>query len=165
MTRPLLFSAPLLAALSIMTAGATTPTIPMAGSVYESAGTAQSGRSCAIRPGQGSFQREAATTKEPLPDVMLSLPEVKFVSPSNSLSYIGVANLQFTSATAGKILFDDDEASETTPAKAEIPFTGYAQSYAGKTFQLSVKFTIAFKGCTLPVSALFRAAPRPHVAL
>ena len=158
-------SATLLSVLPIAAAIAdtATPTKLMVGSVYEHTGTpSQSGYACAIKAGAGSFQREAATTKEKNPDALLSLPEVTIKSGATTTSYSALATLDFSTATSGKIMFDDNDGDDAAP-KTKVAFAGYSQVYSSKTFELKVTFNLNFKGCTLPVKALFRAAPQPHV--
>ncbi len=99
---------------------------------------------------------------QPNPDAMVNLPEVKFTNQGKPVSYTGIATLGFLTATTGKIVFDDDENSDTATATT-VPFADYAASYDQSNFKLRVSFTIKFKGCALPVKALFRAAPQPHL--
>jgi hypothetical protein len=165
MTRPLLLAAVLISGLPAVAAiaGTTVPNRPMIGSVYESTGKPSvSGSACSVKPGPGSFQREAPTTGEKTPDAMMSLPEVTAKSAGTTVSYTALATLDFSNATSGKVIFDDDENSDSAP-KPAVTFAGYSEAYDGKSFKLKITFTLKFKGCTLPVQALFRAAPQPHV--
>jgi len=149
---------PAQAALAILAA----PPRLMIGSVFERTITSPGGSVCSVKPGPAGFQRDDPTTKQANPDAMLSLPEVKFTNQSKTVSYTGIATLGFSTATTGKIVFDDDEDSDTAPTTT-VPFVNYSESYDQSNFKLRVSFTIQFKGCALPVKALFRAAPQPHL--
>jgi hypothetical protein len=165
MTRTLLLAAALFSGLPAVAAFAAgnTPTNLMVGSVYERTGKASlTGYACSLKSGQGSFQREAPTAKVINPDAMLSLPEVTLKSGSKTVSYTALVTLDFSTATSGKVIFDDEANSDAVP-KPTVTFDGYSEVYDGKSFKLKVTFTLKFNGCALPVQTLFRAAPQPHV--
>jgi hypothetical protein len=136
------------------------PTTLMAGTVA-GGGVNEPTASCSLNPGQALFQRSAATPANPNPPAIISLPAVyQQVFHVSSDAYYGVLLLKFSSATAGTVHVDySGNATGKLPSGETVPFTGYAAVWTPSSFTLRVTFSFLFKDCTLPITALFRAAP------
>jgi hypothetical protein len=136
------------------------PTTLMAGTV---AGGAVNGPTagCSINPGQAFFQRSAVTAVKANPPAMISLPPVfQQVFRVSSDEYEGILLLKFSSATAGTVYVDHSgNATGKLPSGETVPFTNYEAVWTPSAFTLRVTFSLVFKDCALPITALFRAAP------
>jgi hypothetical protein len=73
----------------------------------------------------------------------------------------GVVLLTFTSASTGtmSIDFDYSKTGASLPSGETVPFKAYKETWTPSASTLRVSFSIQFAHCTLPVEALFRAAP------
>ena len=109
---------------------------------------------CTVAEGNSTFLRSPTPANAP---ARISFPETTFTAfdtdGSTYYSMSGQAQLNFTSATAGTVVFiypADYPASLRTP-----PFTGYTQTYYTSHI-LAVSFVVQFPGCALTVSAVYR---------
>jgi hypothetical protein len=119
---------------------------------------------CMLNDGQGQFQRISPTAARPNPPAMIAMPPAATFNARTGGGYkasSGVVVLHFTSANAGimQIDFDYSKAGSSLPSGESVPFRAYKEAWNPTTSILRVTFDIIFDHCTLPVRALFRAAP------
>lgn len=119
---------------------------------------------CMLDPGRGEFQRLGSTAVKPNPPAILAMPRTATYNAKTGGGYRasdGVVLLAFTSATAGsmRIDFDYSAIGAKLPSGEAVPFKAYKEVWDPSASTLRVTFDIVFPHCTLPVEALFRAAP------
>jgi hypothetical protein len=119
---------------------------------------------CTLEDGKAEFQRPARTAGRPNPPAMIAMPHLATFNAKTGGGYrasSGVVVLNFASATTGtmQIDFDYSKAVSTLPSGESVPFRAYRETWAPSASTLRVSFAIVFDHCTLPVKALFRAAP------
>jgi hypothetical protein len=119
---------------------------------------------CTIEPGRGEFQRSKATVARANPPAILAMPRMATYNAENGSGYKasdGLVLLVFASATAGvlRIDFDYSAAYPKLPSGESVPFKGFKEVWDPEASTLRVTFDVVFSHCTLPVRALFRAAP------
>jgi hypothetical protein len=153
------------------------PTTVMIGTTMD-VSSVQSTGICGSGGGPASFQRQAISADEPMPEAIISLPSVTHAGLSKSTveragakpdktnpvrgTFEGAMVLKFASATAGTVFFDyrqaDPQPNPTLPSGYYAGFTNYSQVWTPGAGTLQVGFTFVFKNCTLPIVALFRTA-------
>ena len=141
------------------------PATPLNGTTAQESVYAANTISCFSSPGPATFQRAAATASAPRPPALIGLANESLEDPEHpkaqQVTMMGLVRLVFSSATAGTASPDMDtgQVNPKLPSGESFPFSGYSQVWNAGAQTLRVSFTIDFKTCTLPVVALFRAAP------
>jgi hypothetical protein len=109
---------------------------------------------CTVAEGNSTFLRSPTPANAP---ARISFPETTFTAfdsdGSTYYSMAGQAQLNFSSATAGTIVFIYP-ANNPTSLRTPL-FTGYTQAYY-TSHVLAVSFVVHFPGCALTVSAIYR---------
>jgi hypothetical protein len=135
------------------------PTTPLFGTIAHTRATQSITAGvtwCAVDLGTSLFQRAGSgAARIAFPEINLSLPRTLPMTASAvplHFSMAGRAQLQFNTSSSGRIYFDYVTAY---PAAIRQPvFSAYSQSYSGGV--LSVRFTIHFPACALPIVAAYR---------
>jgi hypothetical protein len=120
------------------------PNALMAGEVQQNIVSLSYGAICYVNRGFSSFQRNGAAS-----EALISFDEI--AEASRDLK--GQAIMTFNDATSGSIRFK--MTAKYPSGIVNPPFVNYSQSFSQR--QLTVRFTINFNDCVLPILAVYDA--------
>lgn len=124
------------------------PNTLIGGEVQRAVAATSFGASCYVDRGFATFQRNGSG-----PKAVISFDEISYPLAGFSRDLRGQAVMTFTDAVSGSIRFKITAAYPN--GTVSVPFSGYSETFSGPGGLLTVKFNIAFTGCTLPITATF----------
>lgn len=126
------------------------PNALIGGEVQRVVAATNLGASCYVERGFSTFQRNGSG-----PKAVISFDEISYpvADGTRSRDIRGQAVMTFTDASNGSIRFKITAAYPG--GTISVPFSGYTETFSGPGGLLTVKFSIKFTGCTLPITATF----------
>lgn len=124
------------------------PNTLIGGEVQRAVAATNFGASCYVDRGFATFQRNGSG-----PKAVISFDEISYPVAGRSRDLRGQAVMTFTDASNGSIRFKITAAYPN--GTVSVPFTGYSETFSGPGGLLTVRFSINFTGCTLPIVATF----------
>ena len=124
------------------------PNTLIGGEVQRAVAATNFGASCYVDRGFATFQRNGSG-----PKAVISFDEISYPAAGRSRDLRGQAVMTFTDASNGSIRFKITAAYPN--GTVSVPFTGYSETFSGPGGLLTVRFSINFTGCTLPIVATF----------